>query len=92
MDVNLISCFSPGGANQPGCIHHVSHDSLKSMCRRTPVASCPISGCRGKWSLKSAVRDEDFEKKIARFLKAKRVAELAESAAGLEEKEDYTQL
>jgi hypothetical protein len=86
--------YSPGGNGQPSCIHHVSLASLNAMCKHGAVAKCPTSGCKGKWSLKTAVLDEDFERKVQRFLRDKSLAELAaqEGGAAEESKDEYTQL
>jgi hypothetical protein len=58
------------------------------------MVNCPISGCKGKWKVQNAELDEDFARKIQRYLNGKRLAELAEEGGtGAEEsKDDYTQL
>lgn len=96
---HLLICFLRfislgGGSNQPACIHHISRDGLMDMCRNANIVKCPIGGCRGKWSMKSSVRDEDFERQVAKYLRAKKVAEMAAEGTGAEESKDggYTEL
>lgn len=93
-----ILCFtnnSPGGPNHGACIHHVSLLALDLMCKTKAVANCPVGGCKGKWSKATAMLDEEFQRRIARYLRAKEAQQGgADDAAAndVDNQNDYTQL
>eukprot|EP01032_Pedospumella_encystans_P011970 gene11970-13884_t len=72
---------NPGGPQMPKCIHRVSRIALDTMCRKVTSARCPIGGCMGKWSKSTAVLDEEFERKIQRYLQKKSVDQAAAGGA-----------
>lgn len=84
---------SVGGSGLAACIHHVSREALETMCRTASTKhKCPIGGCRGMWSMGTAVRDLEFERKVNKFVANKNVAQQAGVSQNTHSAEDYTQL
>lgn len=44
--------------------------SLKNSAKNGYI-SCPIAGCRGKWSVKDVAVDEEFFRELKRYLRRK---------------------
>lgn len=78
----------------PKCIHHVSRVALDTMCKKANWAKCPIGGCMGRWSKATAVLDEEFDRKIQKYLQNKSVEQMAASGGekSSSSQDGYTQL
>lgn len=68
------------------CKHHLSKEGFDYFMKDKPHLKCPIAGCPKIWIKKDCKPDDDFDRKLQRFLrKAQRDAESAKEGDRAEE-------